>query len=273
MSKEISDGIITAHLEGIITSTSLMINMPDAKRAVGLAKQVPSLDVGIHLNITQGHPILPPEKVSTLVNSSGEFLSNTELIPKLKKFKVNWHEIEAEFSAQVNKMLDMGLRPTHMDSHHHVHIYPTSAWAFKRVANKFGIRRVRAIRYHLPYFSNSDRLKYYRKFVIVTLKNFYKLFIQKFLWHDMISPDYTIIISLLRSYSDSSDVQEQWIRLLKYLPKGTFDAGCHPGYDSKYYRDRDPWSDRRKKELNALTSIKEIIARSNIELINFCSLK
>jgi len=275
MSKEISDGIITAHLEGIVTSTSLMVNMPDTKRAVHLAKQIPSLDVGIHLNITEGRPILPPEKISTLVNSSGEFLSDTELIPKLKMFKVNSHEIEAEFSAQVNKMLYLGTHPTHLDSHHHVHIYPTSAWAFKRTANKFRIRKVRAIRYHLPHFSNNDGFEYYKKFAIVSLKNLYKLFIQKFLWHDMISPDYTIIISLLKPYSDSLDVQEQWVRLLEYLPNGVFDAGCHPGNESKSSRDQDSWSNRRKKELDALTSIsvKETIASLNIELINFRTLK
>lgn len=275
MSKEISDGIIMTHLEGIVTSTSLMVNMPDAERAVYLAQQIPSLDVGIHLNITEGRPLLPPEKVSTIVNSYGKFLSNTELIPKLKKFMVNSHEIEAEFSAQVNKMLEVGIRPTHLDSHHHVHIYPTSALAFKRVAKRFGIRKFRAIRYYLPYFSNSDRLEYYNKLAIVSLKNFYKLIIQKFLWHNMISPDYTIIISLLKPSSDSLDVQEQWVRLLKYLPNGVFDAGCHPGNESKYSRDKDSWSNRRKKELDALTSIavKEIIARSNIELINFHALK
>src|SRR4030043_336716 len=76
MSEEISDGIITAHLEGIVTSTSLMVNMPDAKRAVRLAQQTPSLDVGMHLNMTEGHPVLPPEKVPTLVNNTGEFLSD-----------------------------------------------------------------------------------------------------------------------------------------------------------------------------------------------------
>ena len=273
MSEEISDGIITAHLEGIVTSTSLMVNMPDAKRAVRLAQQTPSLDVGMHLNITEGHPVLPPEKVPTLVNSTGEFLSDKKLIPMIKKFRVSPFEIEAEFSAQISKMLDMGIIPTHLDSHHHVHIYPLSAWAFKRVAKKFGIKKVRAIRYHLPYLSDK-KIEHYKKLVIISSKNIYKIIIQNFLWHDMISADYSIIISLLKPNSNSLDIQKGWVKILEYLPYGIFEAGCHPGYESRRTRNSDPWWEKRKDELNALTSnaVKDMVKKKNIELINFSRL-
>jgi len=271
MSEEISDGIITAHLDGIVTSTSLMVNMPDAERAVRLAQQTPSLDVGMHLNITEGHPVLPPEKVPTLVNNTGEFLSDKKLIPKIKKFRVSPFEIEAEFSAQVSKMLDMGIRPTHLDSHHHVHIYPLSAWAFKRVAKKFGIMKVRAIRYYLPYLSNKQKLEHYKNIVIISSKNIYKVIIQKFLWHDMISADYSIIISLAKPNSDYLDIQKKWVKILEDLPYGIFEAGCHPGYESKRTRNSDPWWEKRKDELNALTSyaVKDMVKKKDIELINF----
>jgi predicted glycoside hydrolase/deacetylase ChbG (UPF0249 family) len=274
MSEEISDGIITAHLEGIVTSTSLMVNMPDAKRAVRLAHQTPSLDVGLHLNITQGCPVLPPEKVPTLVNSTGEFLPDKKLIPKIKKFKVSPFEIEAEFSSQISKMLDMGIKPTHLDSHHHVHIYPLSAWAFKRVAKKFGIKKVRAIRYHLPYLSNRKRLEHYKNIVIISSKNIYKVIIQKFLWHEMVSADYSIIISLSKPNSNPLDIQKGWIEILEYLPFGIFEAGCHPGYESRKTSNSDPWWKKRRDELYALTSyeVKDMVKEKDIELINFSKL-
>jgi len=275
MSEEISDGIITAHLEGIVTSTSLMVNMPDAKRAVRLAQQTPSLDVGIHLNITQGYPILPSEKVPTLINSTGEFLSDKKLIPRIKKFRVSPFEIEAEFSAQLSKMLDMGIRPTHLDSHHHVHIYPPSAWAFKRAAKRFGIKKVRAIRYHLPYLYSKKNLEHYKKLAIISSKNIYKVIIRKFLWHDTISADYSIIIiSLAKPNSDPLDIQKEWVKILEYLPYGIFEAGCHPGHESKRARNSDPWWEKRKDELNALTSyaVKDMVKKKNIELINFSRL-
>jgi predicted glycoside hydrolase/deacetylase ChbG (UPF0249 family) len=274
MSEEISDGIITAHLEGIVTSTSLMVNMPDAERAVRLAQQTPSLDVGIHLNITEGVPVLPSEKVPTLVNSTGEFLPDKKLIPKIKKFRVSPFEIEAEFSAQISKMLDMGIRPTHLDSHHHVHIYPLSAWAFKRVTKKFGIKKVRAIRYHLPYFSNRKRLEHYKNILIIFSKNIYKLIIQKFLWHEMVSPNFLVTTSILFPQSNLFDVKEKWIKLLLYLPDGIIEANCHPGYESKGTRNSDFWSEKRKNELNALTSfeVKDMVKKKDIELINFSAL-
>jgi len=275
MSKEITDGIITSHIEGIVTSTSLMVNMPDTKRAVLLALQIPSLDVGIHLNITQGRPILPPKKVTTLVNCSGEFLSDTELIPKIKQFKTNPYEIEAEFSAQVDKMLEMGIRPSHLNSHHHVHIYPISAWPFKRVAERFKIKKARFSRYYLIYGLNTNslktRLKYYKKHVSITLKNIYKLIIKRIFWNRMIFPDYGVSVGLLWLPSNSFDFQEKWVRLLHFTPNGTFEASCHPGYESTNSIDTDPYFKRRKQELDALTSlaVKETIAKSNITLISF----
>src|SRR3972149_7215211 len=107
MSTEITDGIIQSHIKGIVTSTSLMANMPDAPRAVTIDKDLPELTTGIHLNITEGAPILPPNEVQSLVDSTGNFLERDEMITKLKKWQVRPNEIAAEFSAQIARMMDM----------------------------------------------------------------------------------------------------------------------------------------------------------------------
>ena len=68
MTEGISEGIIKAHLEGVVTSTTLMANMPAAAYAIKLAQKTPDLGVGIHLNLTTGRPISTPEKVRTWIN-------------------------------------------------------------------------------------------------------------------------------------------------------------------------------------------------------------
>ena len=57
LSKAINFGIVESHLEGIVTSTSMMITMPAVKHAKSLAKNIPDLGIGLHLNISLGKPL------------------------------------------------------------------------------------------------------------------------------------------------------------------------------------------------------------------------
>ena len=114
LSRGVNYGIIESHKNGIVTSTTLMVNMPAAKHALSLAKKFRSLAVGVHLNITAGKPIHP--NVPSLVNDKGYFHSKKEILNK-----ANVLEIENEFRAQINGFYRLGLVPTHLDTHHNLH--------------------------------------------------------------------------------------------------------------------------------------------------------
>ncbi|CAM5393174.1 MULTISPECIES: chitin disaccharide deacetylase [Niallia] len=114
LSKGVNYGIIDAHVSGIVTSTTLMVNMPAAKHASSLAKKYPSLGVGVHLNLTAGKPI--HQNVPSLVNQKGYFHSKKEVLNK-----ANVIEIEKELRAQINEFYSFGLNPTHIDTHHNLH--------------------------------------------------------------------------------------------------------------------------------------------------------
>ncbi len=109
-------GIVEAHQHGIITSTSLMPNMPAIIQAAALAKQHPKLGVGIHFVLTCGTPL--SKDVPSLTKADGSFLSRSEL----EAGAPNPFEVEREFRAQLAQFLSLGLIPTHFDSHHHVHM-------------------------------------------------------------------------------------------------------------------------------------------------------
>ena len=104
LSRGITDGILLAHREGILTSASLMVNQPATEYAVGQLSSVPKLDVGIHLNLCQGTPVLPASAIPSLVNKDGNFHSPAEMGRKLVLCQVSPKEIEAEFLAQIDRI-------------------------------------------------------------------------------------------------------------------------------------------------------------------------
>ncbi len=121
MCEGVSLGIIKCHTDGVLTSTTLMTNMPFAPHAVEMARMYPKLGLGIHLVATCGTPVIPGKKSFT--DEHGNF-------KKLKNYpngevKMNPDELYLEWKAQIELFIRMvGKKPTHIDSHHHVHLLP-----------------------------------------------------------------------------------------------------------------------------------------------------
>ncbi|HYF76634.1 MAG TPA: chitin disaccharide deacetylase [Symbiobacteriaceae bacterium] len=124
-------GILRAHRHGIVTSATVMMNMPGAGDALSLVP--PSLGVGVHLTLTGGRPLCA--NVPTLVDEAGNFLK----LPVLR-ISAAAPELEAELRAQVDAFCASGLRPTHLDSHHHVHLeLPAVGDIVRRLAAELGV--------------------------------------------------------------------------------------------------------------------------------------
>lgn len=130
--RDVNEGIIGAHQNGILTATTLMANGDAFDHAVSLAKQTPSLDIGCHLVIVQGNSVLDPSRKlpATLSDLAGALLGRN--LP-----------VYEEFAAQIRKIQAAGIRPTHLDTHKHTHLLPPVLSAIVRVAHEFGIPWVR----------------------------------------------------------------------------------------------------------------------------------
>ena len=72
ISKGVNAAIVKAHREGILNSASLMINQKYADDAVKLAKEMPNMEIGLHLNLTNEYPAAPAKKIPLLVNEQGK---------------------------------------------------------------------------------------------------------------------------------------------------------------------------------------------------------
>jgi predicted glycoside hydrolase/deacetylase ChbG (UPF0249 family) len=126
-------GILRAHDAGIVTSATLMVTMPGAPEAFELAKSLPTLGVGLHINLTAGRPLRGD--VPSLTGPDGAFLR----LPALGERALQ-ADLEQEIGAQVEAFLAAGLTPTHLDSHHHVHLeIPGVGAIVARLGRELGI--------------------------------------------------------------------------------------------------------------------------------------
>ena len=131
-SRAVNYGIIDAHTEGLLTSTTLMTSMPAAEHAFRLGRDHPELGIGVHLTLTCGRPLVAGHH--TLVDPKGNFKKNSHY---QGKFHIDQEELYNEWQAQIEKFLSSGLTPTHLDSHHHVNNLPSVLPVFKTLANEY----------------------------------------------------------------------------------------------------------------------------------------
>jgi predicted glycoside hydrolase/deacetylase ChbG (UPF0249 family) len=131
----VTAGIVRAHREGIVTATTLMANAPDTESAGRAARAARDLDIGVHLVVTYGAPLTPPERIPTLV-AAGRFPRVADL---LRAGKPDANEALVEFRAQYRRVRDLiGREPSHVDTHHWVHDLPALEDALLALAKETG---------------------------------------------------------------------------------------------------------------------------------------
>ena len=142
--ESVNKGIVEAHTKGVLTSTTIMANMPAAQQAVDLAKNLPTLGLGVHLNLTAGKPLCQDNTVKLILDSQGHFaLSPSKLaLASLITGKAR-AAIETELASQIQWLIDKGIKPTHLDSHKHIHAFPSIFPIVCRLAKRFGISAIR----------------------------------------------------------------------------------------------------------------------------------
>ncbi|SDD33706.1 hypothetical protein SAMN05421663_10991 [Terribacillus halophilus] len=133
-SRAVNYGIYDCYQRGVLTSATMMVNMPGAEHAAELAREQKGLGVGIHLVLTCGEPLLSTHK--TIVDSDGLFRN---LAFYQGSYTIDPEEVEAEWEAQIKRFLSFGLKPTHLDSHHHINAYKDIAQVFLQLAQKYNL--------------------------------------------------------------------------------------------------------------------------------------
>lgn len=254
---------------GLVKSTSALANFDATEEISSFVQSFPHVSVGIHLNLSVGRPISEPGRIRTLVNpATGEFWGD-KLPYMLMTGRISFTEMVTELDAQVRRLLDLGVEITHVDGHQNKHLYPPFFLATMRVAEKYGIKRIRS---HRRFLTGSVGLRF----------RYYLGHPQRIVTHiaGRVLTDYAHLRGMRMAdrlvspgYADTSRkyLLDSWMKLVRELPKGTSEIYCHPAYPDDLLRQFATYVEPRRDEVDVLTSedLKRTIQDAGIELISF----
>jgi predicted glycoside hydrolase/deacetylase ChbG (UPF0249 family) len=264
LSEAVDEGILTAFRQGVVTNTTLVVNFPNIETSVAHLRDADGLDVGIHLNLTSGGPVLKAKQVASLVGNAERFLGLVGFFARIAIGGINWIEVEHECMAQIERGLAMGCQFSSITSHQHVHMLPQLARICAKLAKVYGIPVVRLSRYHRVSIFSPIRSK-----ALVLLS--YAAAVQRILEHQgVLHNDYLLDIPPLRAETALS----QLCNTLPQLSGALYELVCHPGYVDTTLQCRDRYTVNRLVELEVLTApeIQGIFQKNRIELTTYRAL-
>lgn len=250
---EISRGIREAHLRGVVTSTTCMMNMPKVREDIAIALyEAPRLKMGAHLVLTAKRPLLPHKWVKSITDGNGDFLKYDAFISNLPNLKME--EVKAEWRAQIEAFIKAaGRRPTHLDSHHHSSYFsPELFRGMLELAKEYDC----AIRY--PFTHVSREIEETSRHAPGLMEEF-----------NLRRPDAFIV-----NFYDDGATQEALLDIISNMEDGISELMCHPGHVDDAFARESTYNFQRERELKILTepSVKQAIQVQNIELITFADL-
>jgi chitin disaccharide deacetylase len=250
---EISRGIREAHLRGVVTSTTCMMNIPTTADDIRVAlKETPKLGMGVHLVLTMGGPLSAPESVPSIVDKDGNFFKYTPLIEHLAS--INLKEVKAEWRAQIERFIQTaGRKPTHLDSHHHSSYFSPGLFrGMLELAREYDC----AIRF--PFTQVSSELEETARLVPDLIREF-----------NPRRPDVFFV-----DFYDATATREDLLNIINNVGEGTAEIMCHPGFVDEAFAKESVYNFQRERELRILTdpSIRQAIEAQDIKLITFADL-
>ena len=135
--------IVKTLSQGVVRSTTVTANMPAVGAIHKVHSDLPDVGVGVHLNFTEGRPVLSPNLVPSLVNYSGTFWSKRQLLWRSCLGLIQQAEVVAELRAQILRVMEWVGEVTHVDSHQNIIIFPCILPAALEVLDSLGIKRIR----------------------------------------------------------------------------------------------------------------------------------
>jgi chitin disaccharide deacetylase len=271
----VNRGIVEAFHHGIVTSASLLANGAAFAGAVEAARSAPALGVGVHLNLSDGPPVADRETITSLLNDDGEFAGGPEslLLRRLKRGPL-LAEVETEWDAQIQKVRDAGIAPTHLDGHKHVHMLPGLFENALRLAKRHGIG---AIRVSLEASSLRKALSFgSKRHAGVVMKQGVQARGLKLLARDAREQAERAGISTSDYFcgiAQTGELTREGVeQFMRSLPNGTTELVCHPGYaDAALQKSPTRLQGSRQTELQILTDtgIRNLVASLGIRLIDY----
>ncbi|OFW45551.1 MAG: hypothetical protein A2163_03810 [Actinobacteria bacterium RBG_13_35_12] len=261
--------IAKAYQFGTVTSATIIVNQWAFDDAILISKQNPGLGVGIHLNITDGRPILPLNEVISLVDATGYFYNRYNLMIRLTLGRINLSEVENELMTQVTKLTSRGINPTHIDDHQCIILHPKLFRIITQIASHLNI----PIRIPQASLSLLDG-RWMRKIASYLICNTYRPILKR---KEVQTTDY--FYKVVDFYHDRLNCEPSLINsyasLLLRISEGTSELMVHPSYmDERLVRFMDgsiTMARQRVEEMKVLLNpkLKEMLTEAGFKLIHF----
>lgn len=266
----INEGIVEAHISGILTSATLIANGPATMHAMDLVKEIPTLDVGVHLNYHFGRgEYLQSKKVSSrLFRKDGSCrFSLGGLWAAATVSRSIREELYRHFKDQIEAVLEGGLRPSHLDTHKHLHLWPPIFELICRLASEYNIRAIR-VPVENPFIPIGP-LNIRARLATAFLGTFWYLFSSRDLRrYKLFSPQRFVGITQTGFWT-----KQRFVSAIKYAAKrgGVTEIMVHPGYVDDVEGSSTRLLESRLMELRILkdNDVRLLIEDLRIRLVGF----
>jgi predicted glycoside hydrolase/deacetylase ChbG (UPF0249 family) len=256
--RDVNLGIVEAHRRGILTSTTLMANGDAFGHALELSAETPSLDIGAHLVLVGGLSLARP----------GLELPVTvgELLRRIVARKI---DVYLELRLQMERIAAAGIRPTHVDTHKHTHLFPQVLEAVARLAGEFSATWVRRP-LDYPLHGSPAEVPWTVRALSRTLGGLRTRFQDRLSRHGCRTTDHFAGFQLTGRLT-----AEALSHLIRHLPEGRTELMVHPGHcTEELQKARTRLKESRQAELDALTDarVRAELDEARVELRSFATL-
>jgi predicted glycoside hydrolase/deacetylase ChbG (UPF0249 family) len=244
--RDVNQGIVDAHRDGILTATTLMATGAAYDDAVRLARETPTLDIGCHLVLVGSAPF--PSSVARLAQAVA--LRRIQVYDELRR--------------QIARIVDAGLKPTHLDTHKHTHLLPPVLDAVARLSEEF---RIPWVRRPFDFPLHPGGVSWSKRTVSRAMTTVRGRFARVLEQHGCKSTDHFAGFQMTGHYDAAS-----LAALIGALPEGTTEFMCHPGRcTAELQAARTRLKESREQELRALTSpaVRDALRGAGVELTNY----
>lgn len=258
ISRGVSIGIIEAVEARVVTSASMIVNLEAFADAAKRARSADALSLGLHLNLTTGHSITPAPSLTR--SNSRQFYSLPVLIVRASLGLIDASDVTHECVAQIDRMIDAGFHPTHVNSHRHVHAHPVLWPAVLQAAASRGVSNVRVPSEPLWISSRDWR---------ATLKKAGLLMCTRLSGRSANEGAANHFFGI--SLQSGGSFAARLFALIPQLPPGTSELMTHPGHADQELAEHDGYTGQREEELNVLCSreFRDLLDTCGIELASF----
>ena len=279
LARGVNRGIEKAAAAGTLSSVSVLVTETTADEIADFARRWPAISVGIHLNLTQGYPLLSAQEVPSLVTRGGKFFHRRELLLRSSAGLVHPKHIRAEIRAQISQLHNLGVTPSHADFHQGLVLLPGIFTHVLMALRSAGIRRMRGHR--ILYLHDGDgglrrklrdtvgfHRRHPRQAVTFTYR-YLLLHMERML--GFVTPDGLITEDTVFA-PGAATYAERLGWGLRHLPPGcTAELMTHPAIMHGYLRRVTSFIQQRERDLDLLTSpaFKDALKRADVSLISY----